>query len=134
MSHMLNLADNSYLLRDEAYRLPLSLLCSRLSTPSYDCNPNVRHCFAILFIKKCCCWEKMCLSCPMPSVGRYELVLYHISSNICDFQPPVYNVRHFFAKLFIKTCCCWQNMCLSCQMPSVDRLELMFYHFLSLAE
>ncbi len=88
-SHILNLADTSYLLNDDSYTLSLSLLCYCLSTPCYECKSNARHFVAKLFIKACCCWEKMCLSYQVPSVDSLELTLYHTSSNICDFHSPV---------------------------------------------
>ncbi len=84
-SHMLILAHSSYSLSDEAYRLSLSLLCFRLSTTSYACTLYTRHFFGNLFIKTCCCWDKMCLSCLMQSVGSLELMIYRTPSNICDF-------------------------------------------------
>ncbi len=92
-SFMLNPADRFHLLSDEAYRLFLFLLCHSLSKPSYDsdCKPNVGHFFA----------KTLCLSCPMPSVGRLELMLYHKSSNICEFHSPVdFKLNVFSVKSF----------------------------------
>ncbi len=46
----------------------------------------------------------MCLSYPMQSVGRLELILYHTSSNICDFHFPVdfgLNIRFPHIFLFL---------------------------------
>ncbi len=42
-SHTLILAESSHLPCDEAYRQCLSLPCSRLSTPCYECKPNAGH-------------------------------------------------------------------------------------------
>ena len=51
-SHILILADNSYLPSDEAYRQLLSLPCyNRLSTPCYERKPDARHFFDKIFIK-----------------------------------------------------------------------------------
>ncbi len=93
-SHMLSLAGSSYLPSDESYRLYLSFLCYRLSTTSWECKPNERHFFGKIFIKTRCCWERTCLSCRMPSIGIFERMLYHTSSNICDFHSSTF-LYHF---------------------------------------
>ncbi len=100
-SHMQSLADSSHLPSDETYRLYLSLLCYRLSTPCYECKPNTRHFFGKLFIKKWCWWEKLCLSCWMPSIGSLQFMFYCISSNICDFHFPVdFRLNDLFPHIF----------------------------------
>ena len=70
-SDILILADSSHLPSDEAYRQchSLSLPCNRLSTPCYECKPNVRHFFDKIFIKAWFCWGKVCLICHMTSVS-----------------------------------------------------------------
>ncbi len=50
-SHILILADSSYLPSDEANRQLLSLPCYRSSTPCYERKPNVLHFFDKIFIK-----------------------------------------------------------------------------------
>ncbi len=100
-NNILNLADCSYLLSDDAYRLSLSLLCYRLSTPSYECKPNVQHFFAKPFIKTCCCWETKCVCLVKCHLGRLELMLYRTSSNICDFLSPLdFGLNVLFPHIF----------------------------------
>jgi hypothetical protein len=50
-SHILILADSSYIASDEAYRQRLSLPCYRLSTPCYKHKPNAQHIFDKEIIK-----------------------------------------------------------------------------------
>ncbi len=50
-SHILILADSSYLPIDEAYKQRLSLPCYRLSTPCYELNPKAQHLLDKIFIK-----------------------------------------------------------------------------------
>jgi hypothetical protein len=87
-SHILILADSSYLPMDEAYTKPVSPIC-RLSTPCYECKPKVRHFFDKVFIKAWFCWGWICLFCHMTSVGGLEIMVQHTPSIICDFHLPV---------------------------------------------
>ena len=100
-SHILILADSSYLPSDEAYRQHLSLPWHRLSTPCYECKPNARHFFDKNFIKAWFCWGEVCLFCHMTSVDGLETMIHHTPSIICDFHFPVdYRLDFLFPHIF----------------------------------
>ena len=79
-SHILILADSSYLSSGEAYQQRLSLPCYRLSTPCYECKPNARH-----FSR-----EKKSLKRDSAGIfGWLEIMIQHKQSIICNFHFPV---------------------------------------------
>ncbi len=75
-SHILTLADSSYLPSDEAYRQRISLPCDRLSTPCYP----MRSIFSPKFsLKRDSVYS-------VTYVGRLEIMVHHTPSIICDFH------------------------------------------------
>jgi hypothetical protein len=70
-SDILILADSSHLPSDEAYRQRLSVPCYRISTPCYKCKLKARHFLDKIFYR------------------RFEIMIQHTTSIICDFHLPV---------------------------------------------
>ncbi len=84
----LNVADSSYLLWYEAYQHSLSVSSLLLSMPCWEGEPNVRHFFAEIFVKRRFCLKNLCLLCSILSVYRLQIMICHLFSLGFDFSHP----------------------------------------------
>ena len=79
MSQDLHVADSAYFPWYEAYEHSLSLSSFLLSMPCWKGEPNARHFFAEIFIKRWFCSEKLCQLCCTLSVYRLQIMIYLLS-------------------------------------------------------
>ena len=72
-----------------------------LSMPCWEGEPNARHFFVEIFIKRRFCSKKLCLLCCILSVYRLQIMICNFFSPIFDFCIPIdFGLNVLFSHIF----------------------------------
>ena len=101
MRQDLRVADSSYLPWNEAYDHSLSLSSHLFLVPCYEGEPNERHFFADIFIKRWFCSKKSCRICCMLAKYGLKFMISHAQSLGFEFHIQVdFGFNGLFSHIF----------------------------------